>query len=367
MERLPLSASYDSVEMAIHCGRYALARPFCKGRRVLDLACGEGYGAALMQRWGAAAVTGVDIDEDTVATCRRLFPSCRFVRSAAEEAGAALAPEQFDLIVSLETMEHVQDLESYFESLRRLRAPGGGVIISCPNDPWYNRRRKTANAFHLRVLDHEEFRSTIARAFPGSEIAFQVGTLSAGFLNMRPTLGGDGSFHAALDDLVELQGLAVPSSDREMPPTPGNASYFVAHVDLAPAEATFAGYQLPMEALRALRRWNQPKQDPDESQGGVAAQEEAGGKDRERLEQSQSALEKAHRRIAAQEEARERDRERLEQSRSALGKARQRIAVLEQARDRNREQVQQLRAALEHGRQRIEALEEALGRQRSRS
>jgi 2-polyprenyl-3-methyl-5-hydroxy-6-metoxy-1,4-benzoquinol methylase len=44
-----------------HIGRYRFARDFVRGRRVLDIACGEGYGAAALARAGAASVIGIDV------------------------------------------------------------------------------------------------------------------------------------------------------------------------------------------------------------------------------------------------------------------------------------------------------------------
>lgn len=58
IERLDFGegANYNAIEASIHLGRYALARSVVRGRRVLDAACGEGYGSTLLKKWGAAFV-----------------------------------------------------------------------------------------------------------------------------------------------------------------------------------------------------------------------------------------------------------------------------------------------------------------------
>src|SRR2546421_11896747 len=64
-----------------HWHRYFFARRFVAGRRVLDAACGEGYGSALLSE-GASDVVGVDIDAATVAHARANYPgrgNLRFV------------------------------------------------------------------------------------------------------------------------------------------------------------------------------------------------------------------------------------------------------------------------------------------------
>ena len=55
-----------------HWHRYHFARRFIAGKRVLDVACGEGYGAALLAR-EAAQVTGVDIFEPAIDHARRAY------------------------------------------------------------------------------------------------------------------------------------------------------------------------------------------------------------------------------------------------------------------------------------------------------
>ncbi|MFR1593624.1 MAG: class I SAM-dependent methyltransferase, partial [Christensenellales bacterium] len=70
IERLDFSGKgkYSAVEATIHLNRYAMARPYVAGKRVLDVASGEGYGSFLLRRWGAESVEGIDVDEQTVET-----------------------------------------------------------------------------------------------------------------------------------------------------------------------------------------------------------------------------------------------------------------------------------------------------------
>ncbi|UWQ23099.1 bifunctional 2-polyprenyl-6-hydroxyphenol methylase/3-demethylubiquinol 3-O-methyltransferase UbiG [Jannaschia sp. W003] len=341
MERLPLRSEYTAVEMAIHCARYALARPFCEGRCVLDIACGEGYGTELMARWGATSVTGADIDPDTVETCTSLFPERRFVRCAAEDAAGVLEPGSFDLIVSLETMEHVEDLDRYFAALEALRAPGGGVVITCPNDGWYNRRRTVTNEFHLRELDFAQFREAVAGAFPDARIAFQTGSVASGFLNAAPGVEGEGdgtSYHAMLDALAPLEGVAVPPQGGDMPPSPETASYFVAFVDLPAPGATFAGFQLPMEALRMVRHFARHDADLQAAKTQISRLKTAREADRERIARSKDSVERYREQIRKLQEARAADRTRLLDARAALERSKEALA-------RSQEQVRTLRGA----------------------
>ena len=95
-----------------HWHRYVFARQLAKGQRVLDAACGEGYGSALLADV-AASVLGADISEQAIAHARERYgdrPNLRFQRADATQLDAS--PNSFDLIVSFETLEHVQAQES---------------------------------------------------------------------------------------------------------------------------------------------------------------------------------------------------------------------------------------------------------------
>src|SRR6201994_2059711 len=77
------------------------------GRRVLDMACGEGYGSEVLSR-GAAGVVGVDANPEAYEHARRRYrgQNLSFDRGLVETYGT---PGSFDAVVFLQTIEHVQD------------------------------------------------------------------------------------------------------------------------------------------------------------------------------------------------------------------------------------------------------------------
>lgn len=182
MERLHLGqgSRYSSLEASIHTCRYLLAKPFVKGKRVLDVACGEGYGSHLLKQWGADSVVGVDISVDAIEIATQSFKT-EGVTFQVENVNLPLklGRKKFDLIVSLETIEHVDDVEFFLNNIKNNLVKGGNVIISCPNDYWYY-KDGGGNPFHKRRYSFEEFKALSTKIL-GEPSYWSVGTFAIGY------------------------------------------------------------------------------------------------------------------------------------------------------------------------------------------
>ena len=141
-----------------HWHRYLFARRFVVGKRVLDAACGEGYGTALLSET-AADVVGVDIDGRTIEHARERYggrSNARFVQGSVTTL--PLADASVDVIVSFETIEHLQrtDQPRMIDEFARVLAKDGIVIVSSPNRVEYSEARHYSNPFHFGELDRDE-------------------------------------------------------------------------------------------------------------------------------------------------------------------------------------------------------------------
>jgi len=145
-----------------HVYRYAFATRFVRGKRVLDIACGEGYGAAALQKAGAANVIGVDIAEDVCLHAQNRYGLD--VRLGNGE-NIPLANESVEVVVSFETIEHVPDPHRFLEECVRVLAPGGRLIISTPNRDVYARAGVARNPYHCSEMTKEEFASALRPRF----------------------------------------------------------------------------------------------------------------------------------------------------------------------------------------------------------
>jgi 2-polyprenyl-3-methyl-5-hydroxy-6-metoxy-1,4-benzoquinol methylase len=233
MERLSFGQNnrYDGLEAAIHIARYSFAKELCAGKRVLDAACGEGYGSRLLADWGASEVVGVDISAEAIASAQQHFASdnVKFIQNDAETLPRHFEPRSFDLIVSFETIEHVQDPELFLRNIRDLLKPGGVVAISCPNDWWYFPTDAERNPFHLRKYRLDEFRA-LAEGVLGTASAWFVGGPITGFANLQLNqyLTDDNRSGQVqmLQTSETLHAQFVPA-ELDAGPGPDNASYFL--------------------------------------------------------------------------------------------------------------------------------------------
>ncbi|WP_267102387.1 glycosyltransferase [Xanthomonas sacchari] len=184
----------ESGELAYeHWHRYAWCQELARGRRVLDVACGEGYGSALLADV-AEAVDGVDIAVEAVSSARSTYGTRANLRF--HEASATRLPfanASFDLVISFETVEHLLEQEQMLEELRRVLRPDGILVISSPNRPIYSDARNYRNEFHVRELDFEEFSALLGRQFPA--VDFYGQRMSSGSL-LLPLQGSRDQYKA---------------------------------------------------------------------------------------------------------------------------------------------------------------------------
>jgi 2-polyprenyl-3-methyl-5-hydroxy-6-metoxy-1,4-benzoquinol methylase len=140
------------------------------GRRVLDMACGEGYGSEVLSR-SASSVVGLDANPEAFdhARLRYVRQNLRFERAMVESYGS---PGEFDAVVFLQTIEHVQDPVAVLSHFRALLAPGGVAYVSTPNlltlaPPG---AVKSDNPWHVKEYRADEFRTLCSGVFAHVEL-----------------------------------------------------------------------------------------------------------------------------------------------------------------------------------------------------
>lgn len=148
--------------------RYEFARRFIDGKNVLDIACGSGYGSAHLAE-KAKNVTGVDIDGEVIDYCKKIYPfrNLDFLQIDKNQVLEDFS-NKFDVIVSLETIEHVADYEFFLTKLKKYLKDEGRIILSTPNN--FKKINPPENKFHVREFDIMELHEILKKLFPDYRI-----------------------------------------------------------------------------------------------------------------------------------------------------------------------------------------------------
>jgi len=164
-----------------HLHRYAFAKEFVEGKRVIDLASGEGYGSAMLAEI-AFSVTGIDIDEVSIrhATQKYQGPNLKFIHGSILDIPIK-DQGLFDVAVCFEALEHLDDQAQLLKEIKRVLKKEGSLIISTPNKKIYSDDPDYQNPFHKKELYFGEFKNQLSdffqhttffgqRVFPSSNI-----------------------------------------------------------------------------------------------------------------------------------------------------------------------------------------------------
>jgi SAM-dependent methyltransferase len=156
---------------SVHASRYAFAQRFVASRRVLDVACGTGYGLGILRQAGARVI-GIDVSTAAALEARGGDPETRVL--VADGARLPFCDRSFEVIVSFETIEHLQNRERFLEELCRVLRDEGLLILSTPNA---NHTRpvngKPRNPFHRFEYTPQELLAALHQGFASAYLLGQ--------------------------------------------------------------------------------------------------------------------------------------------------------------------------------------------------
>jgi 2-polyprenyl-3-methyl-5-hydroxy-6-metoxy-1,4-benzoquinol methylase len=137
-----------------------------RGQKVVDLACGEGYGSAVLAGT-ARSVVGVDANPDAFEHATAKYKQVTFERTMVE-----LWQGDVDCVVFLQTIEHIQDPDAMLQHIKQLIEPGGVAYVSTPNVLTLAPKgaERSGNPWHVREYRPEEYRELCARHFGQVEL-----------------------------------------------------------------------------------------------------------------------------------------------------------------------------------------------------
>lgn len=162
--------------------RYEFAGSYVKGKNVLDIACGNGYGTIMLLKSGASEVYGVDLEKNIIAALREKYSSIKnlfFNEGSAYEI--PFPNDFFDTVVSIETLEHLQNPKIFLKEVNRVLKPNGLVILSTPLNE-SETRFSPSNPFHVREYNLAEFKDLLKFYFIEIDLFFQRSVLKPNWL-----------------------------------------------------------------------------------------------------------------------------------------------------------------------------------------
>jgi ubiquinone/menaquinone biosynthesis C-methylase UbiE len=143
-----------------HVHRYLQAREIAAGKVVLDIACGEGYGTALLAGLAARAI-GVDISREAVRHAKARYVAGNIEFLVGSCARIPLPDRSIDLVTSFETIEHHDQHEKMMQEIKRVLRPRGVLVISSPDKQHYSIDTGHRNEYHVKELYAHEFKALL--------------------------------------------------------------------------------------------------------------------------------------------------------------------------------------------------------------
>ncbi len=161
-ERATLEDGTHTFTLCEHIARYVFAGKFVAGKSILDIACGTGYGSSYLFNKGANTVVGADYSDEALEYGRLHYQKdgLEFIWCDAQQM--VFPDNSFDVIVSFETIEHLERYEDYLKECKRVLKADGTFICSTPNiDGGFGYK----NPWHLREFSLIEFNELMSRYF----------------------------------------------------------------------------------------------------------------------------------------------------------------------------------------------------------
>lgn len=150
-----------------HLHRYCLALDWARGKVVLDVASGEGYGSVILAEV-AAKVVGIDLSGECVRYATQRYRDCHNLSFVTGSCGELpLQDHSVDLVTSFETIEHHDRHQDMLNEIKRVLKPEGALLLSSPNRTVYSEGAAAAspNPFHVKELDWNELNELLKPRF----------------------------------------------------------------------------------------------------------------------------------------------------------------------------------------------------------
>lgn len=167
-ERLIPEGNQQTLTYGEHISRYLSLTNLVAGKDVLDVASGSGYGSQLLAK-GAKSVKGLDYFLEAVDYAKERYPAENLEFNHGNAEDMPFEEKSFDVVVSLETIEHLKHPDKFIQEVRRVLKDNGIFVVSTPNDDEF----MDGNEYHLHEFQFEELSTLINKNFKNNEYYYQ--------------------------------------------------------------------------------------------------------------------------------------------------------------------------------------------------
>lgn len=228
-ERLVLGVGLDIEHEHFH--RYVWAADLCTDLKVLDVASGDGYGTYILSQ-RAQHVTGCEIDGPTVEAAQKKYRADNLEYKCADCTQLPFENDSFDVVVSFETIEHINNYKDFVKEVERVLKPNGLFICSTPEIHEFGRLSQVDdNEFHVHEFEKEEFETLLEGHFSSVKLMGQSFAASSTIVPISTGPNTIRHYHSNQKKVARSdQGLLQPTflialaTNATLPETP--SSYF---------------------------------------------------------------------------------------------------------------------------------------------
>jgi 2-polyprenyl-3-methyl-5-hydroxy-6-metoxy-1,4-benzoquinol methylase len=171
---VPGETACDPRDLLAHLSRYRWAQDFCRGKEVLDAACGCGYGTKIIAKV-ATSVHGID---NNAAAIQYAWEHYKADNNGFEERSVYAVSRikaSFDVVVSFETIEHLRRPERFVRQVYDLLHPGALFIVSAPQSG------EVMSEWHFWDFTKEALAEVLATSFDMTDARYFVQNLGDEF------------------------------------------------------------------------------------------------------------------------------------------------------------------------------------------
>lgn len=152
-----------------HLGRYQFAKQFVNQKTVVECACADGQGTQLLLEGNPHQVYGFDVDKDSIEIAKATVESDQVEYRYANSLDLPLEDNSIDAYISLETIEHIDDVDAFLTEVSRVLTKDGSFVCSTPNREIVNPGKYLDstpwNPFHIREFTPHELANLLSSYF----------------------------------------------------------------------------------------------------------------------------------------------------------------------------------------------------------